>query len=89
MKPVDSQQIIRFLTEKWQGRACPMCGAGNWNVQDHVFQLTVFSGGAIVAGGPLIPIIPVTCGNCGNTVLVNAITAGAVTPDPSEAKEKR
>ncbi len=88
MKPVDSQKVIEFLNEKWNDRTCPMCGEGNWNVQDHVFQLIVFSEGTMIVGGPVVPLIPVSCGNCGNTVLVNAIIAGAVTPAASDTGEK-
>lgn len=58
-----------------------MCGANAWAVQDKVFQLNEFSSGSLVIGGPLVPVVPVTCTNCGNTVLVNAIIAGAVQPD--------
>lgn len=65
-----------------------MCDAQNWAVQDHVFQLSVFSDGALMVGGPLIPVIPVACANCGNTILVNAIIAGAVAPSSSPKKIK-
>ena len=88
LKPVNSDKMIRFLTEKWKGRSCPLCGTGNWNVQDMVFQLTAFSEGNMILGGPLIPVIPVSCDNCGNTILVNAIVAGAVSPVPAEVKGK-
>ena len=56
-----------------------MCNHGNWSVQDTVFELRPFHGGSMVIGsGPLVPVIPVTCNNCGNTVLLNAIITGAI-----------
>ena len=76
MAKFDSRQAIAYLQTKWQNRPCPLCGVGNWNVQDSTYQLTEFNQGTMVLGGPLIPVIPVVCGNCGNRVLVNAIIAG-------------
>jgi hypothetical protein len=56
-----------------------MCGTGNWNVSDSIFELREYNqGNLVVGGGPIIPIIPITCDNCGNTVFVNAILAGLI-----------
>ncbi len=79
MANLDVNKVIEHLRVKWSGRACQMCGVGNWNVQNSIYQLLQFNQGAMVIGGPVIPVIPVTCNNCGNTVLVNAITAGLLT----------
>ncbi|MBI2175021.1 MAG: hypothetical protein HYU33_07475 [Candidatus Omnitrophica bacterium] len=86
MANFDSQALIKYLNEKWAGRKCAQCGVGNWQIQDSLFELRQFSGGGLVVGGPLIPVVPVTCANCGNTVLVNAILAG-VLPKPEEVKK--
>jgi hypothetical protein len=78
-KKVDTPKLIKYLSDKWQGKPCPMCGHAGWSVQDYVFELSVFQrGGLVVGGGPLVPVVPVFCDNCGNTVLVNAISAGVV-----------
>ena len=79
MSKADSEKIIKHLQEKWSGRPCPMCGNAGWSVQDSVFELREFHGGTMVIGGSaLIPVVPVACNNCGNTVLINAIVAGVV-----------
>ncbi|MGN4997040.1 hypothetical protein [Aeromonas sp. 61P] len=89
MSKFDSKKIISFLSNKWKGRGCPMCNSGPWNVPDNTFQLMEFHGGNLVMGGPLIPVIPVSCENCGHTILVNAIIAGVVEPEsPSPTREK-
>ena len=86
MDKKESETLISFLNEKWQGSTCPMWHVGKWAVQDKVFELREFRGGSLVLGGtPIIPIIPITCGNCGNTILINAITAGIA---KSEKEEK-
>jgi len=77
MTKIDSQKVINHLRSKWT-QPCPMCQATDWNVQGVVFELREFHEGSMVIGGPIIPVVPVTCGNCGNTILVNAILAGAV-----------
>jgi len=76
----DTQQVLQFLKVKWHGQTCPLCNSGNWTAQDSTFQLMEFNAGSLVVGGPVIPVIPITCSNCGNVVLVNAIVANAVTP---------
>lgn len=65
-----------------------MCGNGPWSVQDRVYQLSEFHQGSMVVGGPLIPLVPVTCNNCGYTIVVNAILAGAL-PGPLPLPEKK
>lgn len=80
MAKYNNQKVLAHLNSKWRGKACPMCGVGNWNVQDSIYQLIEFSEGGLVIGGPIIPVIPVVCTNCGNIQLVNAIVAGAVKP---------
>jgi hypothetical protein len=77
---------MQHLKAKWAGRPCAQCGTAVWQVQDAIFELRGFSGGSLVVGGAIIPLIPVTCANCGNTVLVNAILAGVV-ERPTEVKK--
>lgn len=80
---IDTAALIEHLRIKWQGRPCQQCGTGSWNVQDKAYELRQFYSGSLVTGGAVIPVIPVICSNCGNTVLVNAIIAGAVKKDAS------
>ena len=85
MTKVESDNFIRHLSDKWNIRGCPMCGTRNWNVSDKVFELREFHGGSLVLGpGPIVPLIPVICGNCGNVVLVSAIVSGTVTLEKKE-----
>lgn len=88
MADFETEKMVKFLSLKWQNRACPMCGSGPWNVQNKTFQLMEFHQGNLVIGGQLIPVVPVSCGNCGHTILVNAIIAGVVMPAPVEPEKK-
>jgi hypothetical protein len=86
MAKFDGGKVIAHLSAKWSGRSCPMCQVGNWSVQESTYQLLEFNQGGLVLGGPVIPVIPVMCSNCGNTLLVNAITAGIVAPETGDKK---
>jgi hypothetical protein len=85
---LDTDKLVKFLEERWGQVPCPMCHHTEWSVGDIITQLTQYAGGALVAGGPVYPLIPVVCRNCGNTVLVNAVVTGAIasqTQEPLEA----
>ncbi|MBL87730.1 MAG: hypothetical protein CMO82_13885 [Winogradskyella sp.] len=78
-KKADFEKVIQHLNEKWGNRPCPMCQTNSWTVSDTVYELREFHGGNVVLGsGPIYPIVPVSCNNCGNSVLVNALQAGAI-----------
>jgi hypothetical protein len=86
--PINTGLFLEHLKKKWGGRPCQMCGIGNWNVQTSAYELRqFFQGNLVVGGGPVIPVIPVVCTNCGNTVLVNALVSGAISaPAAPEAR---
>jgi hypothetical protein len=85
MADVDTKKFVDHLKDKWKGEPCPLCKSGNWNVTDKVYELREFHDGNMVIGiGQIVPVVPVTCDNCGNTVLVNSILAGTT----SRQKEK-
>jgi len=87
MAKYDNKIVISHLQDKWGSRPCPMCGKGPWNVHDSTYQLTEYNEGGLVIGGPVIPVVPVICGNCGYTILVNAILAGVVKHSAPPDKE--
>lgn len=91
MAKFNSDNFLTHLRNKWADRSCPLCGVGNWNVSDSVYELREFHEGNIVlGGGPIIPVVPVTCSNCGNTIMVNAILSGAVEkPKEKEAQNDK
>ena len=84
MSNIDDKKLIAHLNTKWASRPCPMCGNPNWTAQNTAFQLMEFHAGNVVIGGPVIPVVPVTCTNCGNTVLINGLVAGVLTTPATE-----
>ena len=73
--------MIRYLESKWGERPCPMCEKRQWSITDSVYELKAHQKGAFLTDGFVVPVVLVVCNNCGNTVLVNAITAGIVKTD--------
>jgi hypothetical protein len=87
MIPPDQQAALtKFLNEKWKNSACPQCTVNNWQVNGWLTMIVSDRIG-IVLGGPVIPIIALSCGNCGNTIMVNALTAGVMPPDAGLAAQ--
>ena len=76
-KKLDDQKLIQFLNQKWGNAKCPLCGHGNWNVDTNIVTLINATDGVMQVGGNYLPLVPVTCMNCGNTILVNAVVSNA------------
>jgi hypothetical protein len=77
---VPVENAIAWVREKWGERPCPYCQHLEWQVGTPL-EIPLASGE--VMSPTMSPTFPVMCGNCGNTVLVNAILAGLV-PEPRE-----
>lgn len=89
MENFDNEKVFNHLSVKWQKRKCPMCKTRNWGVSDAIYELKGFKEVGHVPGNiPIIPVIPVTCENCGNTILVNAIAADIVKPKIAEKNDQ-
>lgn len=84
-----NEKLASFIKSNWKSSTCFCCRSNNWNVAQEVFQVTEFSQGNFIIGGPVIPLIPITCNQCGNTILLNALVAGIVSPNPIEKKEEK
>lgn len=89
---LDVEKFIKHLETKWGAdKPCPMCGSKNWVVSDKVYELREYHGGNIVIGGsPIVPIIPVSCDNCGNTIMVNPLISNTLklpNVEPKKTKE--
>lgn len=66
------ERAIAWLTQKWGTRPCPYCGDPNWNVGAKLLE------GRTWGEEGVIPMLQVTCSNCGQTVSVDATVAGLI-----------
>ena len=81
MTKPNGQDIINHINTHWKNQICPMCGGRAWNLSEKIFELREFNDGNFVLGGPnssIMPVIPVTCDNCGNTIFINALSANLI-----------
>jgi ribosomal protein L37E len=73
--------ILGNLRSKIRG-SCPMCGQGNWNMQDELVAcVTTSLQGGMAMGGPMVPTIQVICTHCG-FVSFHAVGALGVNLNP-------
>ena len=73
--------ILQFLNSKWRPpKLCQVCGTNTWDVEANLAELRFLNMGGFTVGGPVIPLIVITCKNCGNTILINAVKAGWIPP---------
>lgn len=81
MKLNDNQKkkLLKKLSVLKSDR-CSLCGSGEWVVNDTIFEMREFQGGNLVIGGgtAILPVIPITCKQCGNTVFFNALSLGVI-----------
>lgn len=73
---VNKDKLIQSINQKWKTKNCPMCGHNNWNISDKMMtMLEIGENKDIVFGGNLtiLPLVPITCSECGNTILVNPL----------------
>lgn len=82
--------LQRWIEEKWKQGSCPVCEANQWQAGEDVLQLMPFHEGSLVVGGPVYPVLPIVCLNCGNSIFVSAVVAGIVKrPTVEPASEEK
>jgi hypothetical protein len=74
----------------WKGmRECPICiSRTTWAIST-IVEVREFNEGNHCPGAGITPLIQVECGNCGYTVLFNAIALGVVDRDTGKVKESK
>jgi hypothetical protein len=74
-----SENLLNWIKTHWLPNAkCPMCDHSQWGVNDAVFEMREFFQGNMVIGGKIIPVVPISCSHCGNTIFLNALQIGLI-----------
>lgn len=77
-----NHKFEQHLNEKWQNKICPMCHSNEWSYDNTIFTpMTVDQNKGMAIGGKFLPLVAVTCINCGNTIFVNGLIAKAIDDD--------
>lgn len=80
--------ISKLDKNKDKRRACSICGNNTWMLNDTIFEMREFMGGDMVIGGTsIMPVISVSCTECGHTRFISAIRMGVVSPNPQKTTE--
>ena len=82
--------ISKLEKHRDKRRACSICGNNNWILNDTIFEMREFMGGDMVIGGTAImPMISVSCTECGHTRFISAIRMGVITPNPQTQDDNK
>ena len=67
--------FLRLIKSKVQC-SCPLCGSGkDWFTTSEIMSLSSYKQGAVAT---CIPVVPLSCPNCGYTILLNADILGLI-----------
>ena len=79
MISLNREKFLEQINAKWKTKVCPMCQKNNWSIgQELVSPMTLSTEGAIQIGGSVMPLVAMTCMNCGNVLFVNPLVIDAV-----------
>lgn len=79
----DLQKVKTFLDEKWKGQViCPICKDHQWTIWNHVVNAPIWG----TQSGDVYPMVVVYCKTCSYSLFFNAISAGALRPDPPKSQ---
>lgn len=85
MNSLNRDKFLNEINAKWTNKKCPMCSRNNWNVNKNmVAPMTLSDKGDIELGGQIMPLVTLTCMNCGNVLFVNPLVIGAVDTSTEE-----
>ena len=89
MKLTDEQfQLVVAHLQKVapEGFGCPICGEKHWIINNVLFETREFANGTLFPKEPtvLIPFVTLDCPKCHNTLFLNAVALGIVSPNKKE-----
>lgn len=68
----DIRIVEDYIKAKWTNACCPMCQSTHWNISDTIYEFRKFTNDSLmIAGGPVFPVIPLVCDDCGNTLFIH------------------
>ncbi len=67
---------------------CSVCGTGNWQVEDSIFELREFTANAPQQQMSVKPVLAMTCNGCGHIVFMSPLKAGIIgTPQAAQPQQ--
>ncbi len=84
-----SDVIKEIVSKKWI-HGCPMCGSRHWSMDEKMIMtpIQLNTDRSFKFDGKVLPVVPVMCTNCGNTVLINPLVVDAVDKMDDDLEEE-
>lgn len=90
LQPPQLDLLRRYLETHFKN-PCHVCGTGNWQFDDVLFELR-----QLMAPNPnqpqqtiVKPLVAVTCNTCGNVTMLNAMQTGVIQVAPPDAGQQQ
>lgn len=77
----ENKFLAAWVSENLGTFRCPVSGSIKWTVTAHAVTsggLVSGQGEGIVLGGPIYPMVTVTCNHCGYNLYFNALVVGVI-----------
>jgi|GEM_PF-1585364 hypothetical protein len=86
MDALQNKRLAEWIRTKWKHGPCPVCQENNFGPGADIAFLIPVQGSdsgmqATPPRGPYL-FVPILCGNCGYSMLINANLAGLMGPPP-------
>jgi len=84
MKLTKEQQkkLMKHFDTFWKNRKCEICGNDDWIIDESIFEMREFHGATTILGkGFIKAFVTVSCKNCANTKLFNAVNIGLISSE--------
>lgn len=89
-REVRYDRVVAWINEHWKGdKLCPICNNDSWGIFNRFAELRPFGGGGLAIGGPILPLVILTCNKCGHTLQFNAIIMGLIEQHPGTEEPER
>ena len=82
-------EVTQYVHRTVKTVACSWCGQNKWGVEPTLVELRTFDPAAFVVGGPVYPLVTIICGNCGHTMLFNALKMGLTIEKKEEESDAK
>lgn len=74
--------LLDWLDKQWKTpQSCPICKNTDWKIPESILEIREFEDGDLVAfpqDSSIVPVVSVTCTNCGYTFLINLKSIGLI-----------
>lgn len=69
----NTDKLINTINEKWITKNCSLCGNNDYTISSILVELHEHNN-----ENKIIPLVPITCNNCGNTIFISPLTINCI-----------